>query len=395
MISELASTRRRMLFGACGCVTLIGLPFACFAVYLAACSAGALIEGAALLRWERVPATIVRFSFENRYNGVQTGELAVEYTYEYHGRRYTAIRAGRPKDATSEMSAPESDLYHELEAHQRSGTNPYCYVNPIRPAESRLASGVQWRRLIGSVCFTLIYCGIGFGIVSGGVIGLFKIRKEARLAAAHPKEPWLWKSSWAEGRIGYSAKVSVIVLALIAFFFFAGALMVLWGSISEADLVAHHSWFMAGRIVAGVIDAGIVAWLLVSLRRWHKFGRSVFEMACVPGVAGEELAGVIRIPTRIQPREFRLELICLQIVDGGRPPPLWRDEQTVRSMPDRDGRNVVPVLFHIPDTARETNSMTTIGAYIQWQLVVRAAMPGIDYYAKFEVPVFKDPHGGR
>ena len=53
---------------------------------------------------------------------------------------------------------------------------------------------------------------------------------------------------------------------------------------------------------------------------------------------------------------------------------------------DRE-RSTVPVLFQIPFDCRPTDD----AAGAAWKLEVKAAVPGVDYCATFEVPVFKTP----
>jgi hypothetical protein len=49
---------------------------------------------------------------------------------------------------------------------------------------------------------------------------------------------------------------------------------------------------------------------------------------------------------------------------------------------------IVPVLFHIPGDVAETDIRNLDNA-IQWKLDIRADIPGIDYNAQFDVPVFR------
>jgi hypothetical protein len=62
----------------------------------------------------------------------------------------------------------------------------------------------------------------------------------------------------------------------------------------------------------------------------------------------------------------------------------WQEERTARL----DARGMLPVEFHVPVDARETD-IRNRNNQIVGQLDVDAPMPGVKYAAWFEVPVFK------
>ena len=220
-------------------------------------------------------------------------------------------------------------------------------------------------------------------------------RKEA-LAQAHPEEPWLWRKDWAEGRIRHSAT------SLAGPLLFATLWNILCGPLwfivpGEALRTGDvEAWLVMAFPIMGL---GLLCWAGVAVMRWRKYGRSVFEMASVPGVIGGQLAGVIRIPVKVEPEDaFRIALRCISCVmtSGSERhisrSTIWQDEQAVaRELLKRDERHsAIPVLFQIPYECSPTDDSGP-DKVVFWNLEVTAKAPGLDYFADFEVPVFKTP----
>ena len=137
-----------------------------------------------------------------------------------------------------------------------------------------------------------------------------------------------------------------------------------------------------------------------SILRWRKFGQSVFQMASVPGVIGGQLAGVIRTSAKVRPEDgFHLMLRCVRRITTGSGKQrstsetvLWEDEQIVTHelLDDMAEQSAIPVVFRhplrLPAHRRAEPDDQTV-----WRLKAAAEVPGIDYSATFEVPVFKTP----
>src|SRR6185503_2586845 len=68
----------------------------------------------------------------------------------------------------------------------------------------------------------------------------------------------------------------------------------------------------------------------------------------------------------------------------------WQEEQRVRGTAVRDYRGIgatIPVDFAIPADARGTDESMPRNTII-WRLSVSASLPGVDYAAAFDVPVY-------
>lgn len=258
------------------------------------------------------------------------------------------------------------------------------FVNPQQPAEAVLERDISFTNVVAA----LVAVCAGMGLLAAGVAWRRWEREHAARVAAHPDEPWLWQADWASGRV---------VCSRAGALFFVG-FVVVWNLISVP--VGWAAWrgeipvlFWAFPIVGLALAIGA----LLAVLRWWKYGRSVFEMASVPGVIGGSLAGVVRTSVKIVPeRGFCLRLSCIRAVrrDNSRSSSrsiVWQDEQLIgRDLLAAGEQSAIPVLFSIPFDCAPCDDRNWENM-VHWELEVSAATPGMDYKASFSVPVFKTP----
>jgi hypothetical protein len=121
-------------------------------------------------------------------------------------------------------------------------------------------------------------------------------------------------------------------------------------------------------------------------------------MSSLPGVVGGKLEGRILTSVAIETVSgFELTLNCVHRVTKGSGDSrrttesiLWQQQQHLeRELLDYDPtRSSIPVLFAIPFDTQPTEERSDDDE-ILWRLEAEAETPGIDYAAKFQVPVFK------
>jgi hypothetical protein len=245
--------------------------------------------------------------------------------------------------------------------------------------------------------FATAFGAVGFGMLTGSFVSAQRLPGSGRLEV--PAEaPWLARADWAAGEIRGSGGATVAVPIL--------AVLVVWWTIASMPLVGKmpevfqgtNSPWAVTTLVFPAVGAVLLLALVYQFIRGRKFGQSVLQLAATPGVVGGQLGGVIRIPKMVRAIEgFRLKLSCIEHIRTGEgknsriiEEPLWQDERLVTEpMRDRLGGAIaVPVLFAIPYQAEET-SRATSARNIEWRLEASAEMPGVDYKARFAVPVFK------
>ena len=242
------------------------------------------------------------------------------------------------------------------------------------------------------VLFGLIFCAIGFGLMIAAVFAGRWLKKRSQLQAQHPGEPWRWREDWASGLIQSTDRATVLGAWIFALF---------WNGVSSFVFFVVPQELAKGNkgviiaLIFPVIGVTLLVWAVRATIRWRKFGQSVFKMISVPGVIGGGLAGGIQIPHKLHASEgVRVRLVCLQRVTTGSGKNrsttenvLWEDEKVITKDPVSDPRHtVVPVFFQIPPGWPATDSEGN--QTIVWRLEAKAKVPGVDYSAQFEVPVF-------
>ena len=151
-------------------------------------------------------------------------------------------------------------------------------------------------------------------------------------------------------------------------------------------------WFFP---LIGVPLAGLAVHQILRKRR---FGSPVFELATRPGVVGRALAGQVLVPRGLPAEsDVALHLKCVRIETTGsgknrstRTTTLWEQKrQLPGSLVAGEGLKI-PVAFAIPPDAAPTDERNSRDR-IRWDLDVESSLPGVNFKARFEVPVFITP----
>ncbi len=375
---------------------LFALPFAAVGVGFGGWMGSTLVAHLKMRGWQEVPARIVHADLKAHRGKSTTYEVTAEYAYQCGGRPYTGRRVSL-YGGSDNVGSFHQDAYRQLSQYQKSGRPFRCYVDPQRPAEAILYRDLRWEMIGFQSIFVLLFGGVGFGLLAAGLWGYRTARAEGVLAAAHPQEPWLHKPDWAAGTVVSSNRVGMLCgLAAAAFWNVISA--PLWFTLPGEIVGKGNRLALLGAIFPAV-GLGLIACAVYLVLRWRRFGQSFFQMAAVPGVVGGQLAGVVRTSAKVRPADgFRLTLSCLEKVTstkGGKNRStsenvLWQDDQVVnRDLLEQDpSHTAIPVLFAIPYECRPTDK-TLPNSQTIWRLEVKAKVPGVDYGAAFDVPVFK------
>ncbi|MFW5882894.1 MAG: hypothetical protein ACOCVG_00840 [Verrucomicrobiota bacterium] len=263
-------------------------------------------------------------------------------------------------------------------------------------------SGEPFQQIFG-VVFGLVFALVGLGVMSSGFFAIKKQRKVEALIARHPDEPWRVDKRWAMGGdLKDGGLGAVIGLAIFAVFWNA----ISWTIFSMLYFVERERDLFP-LIFIGIfllIGLAIIAAFIYKLAQFIRYGTSVLKLTEMPGRVGGVLGGVILTKARVPANRegFKLRLRCLHIYYTGsgknrsrHEDTLWEAEEQVE--PDsRDaqyGRSAIPVFFEIPDCCEATSFPGALRT-INWKLSASAAVPGVDYKADFEVPVYADPERG-
>jgi hypothetical protein len=238
------------------------------------------------------------------------------------------------------------------------------------------------------------------GLASDKTLRMFGSKQRDMARDLYPDSPWMWREEWAKGRVRCSSKKTVILAWIFALFWSAVSLPLLWAIPREFG--QGNTAALIG-LLFPVVGVGLLVWATRATLHWRRFGTSEFAMDTFPGVTGGELRGSIHTREGVSPLEgFRVKLICVNRVTTGsgksrstREHIRWQEEQTigagyVRSLPYR---TEIPVAFRIPYES-EPSSAESSDNEIVWRLEVAAAVRGVDFHSRFEVPVFKTDDSG-
>jgi hypothetical protein len=215
-------------------------------------------------------------------------------------------------------------------------------------------------------------------------------------ADVHGAEPWLARPDWASGRIRCSWRKG-----MIGGWVFAG----FWNLVTaptmfflpEEVLEKGNNLALLG-LVFPLVGVGLLIAAARTMLRRRKYGTSVLEMTRVPGVVGGRLEG--RIQTGLRhgtAAAVRLSLTCVNRIRRGtgsnrstQERILWQEESGAApgSLGAGPSGATIPISFVIPFDCRATDH-TQHGDTIHWLLGARADLPGVDFDARFEVPIFR------
>ena len=376
---------------------LFALPFAGVGAFMLYLLVAMFVNAVRMSEWPTTPANVLSAELEIRSSDDGTSELATAtYRYEWLNTVYEGDRVGLSSMADN-IGSYHRDKVDELQSVQRRGATIPVYVNPKNPSDSILFPELRWGMVGFYLIFVLTFGGVGFGLLIGCMIRGKKLRAEERLQAERPDEPWMWDPKQAAGEIPSGSKTGAWVLTGFAVF---------WNAISTPVLFAFHEEFFVkgnkGMLIAlifpliGFCMIGGVVYLWI---RYFKFGNTRFLMQRVPGVIGGTLTGAIQVPRLLNaPDGVELTLRNVRRVTTGSGKhrstterELWTSTQQIhqpRTTPR--GETLLPVQFTIPYEC-ESRDKSNSNNEVLWKLIAEAEVPGVDFKAEFDVPVYRTP----
>ncbi len=376
-----------------GCLILFALPFAAVGVVMSVLTVRSLLYWNQAQSWTETRCTILEAELKKSSGSDSTTYQAIaRYKYQWAGKEYESEVVGL-HSGSDNLGSFHQKKSKQLMKYQKSGKPFRCFVNPDDPAEALLYRELRPSMLAFQAIFGLVFGGVGFGMVGAGIWGGKKAKQQEQLAQLHPNEPWLCRDDWASGRIRSSRWGPVLVMAAMTLFWNA----ISWGVagaffFSDKDMPVWVAAICLGFPAIGMLLIGQTIYMAIGVSRW---GSSELEMAAVPGVLGGRVAGVIYAPAGLKIAEsFLLTLTCFEkktrkTANGTETheEPVWQTNQEITKTlgSDHTNKTVIPVSFYIPFDQHPTDDEA---GYL-WKIEVRAEVPGVDYVANFEVPVFK------
>ncbi len=274
---------------------------------------------------------------------------------------------------------------------------PFCAIGVVAMILSVQALAEGDLEKGGFLCiFGVAFGGAGFGGLAALVFGRRLLLKQEECKLQHPDAPWKWREDWAEGKVrtaGRPAMWAAWVFALI------------WNAISSSMVFFLPRALEEDNLAAliGLIFPLIGVWLIYRAVRFtihrRRFGEATVHLDTLPGVIGARLAGTLMISSGF-PSDARmlLRLTCVnRWRTRGRSSSsgesiVWQEEAPPASAYSAGGAVTVPFAFTIPADAQPSDTSGD-GTGILWRLSGAAEIPGVDFEADFEMPVFGSEHG--
>lgn len=366
---------------------LFGWPLVAVGVGMGWVLVSCLIEWRQMDHWVEIPANIF-----GKYVGRKP-----KYKYVFKNKTYTGDRVDM-HGGTDNFGGIHEGTMKFLEKYLGKEKPFRCYVNPENPQESILFRKPRLEKL-GLYFVLLIVCGGGgIWMLQGYFYLVIKSITVKKLVKKYPRKPWRHNPAWGEEYIKDELSFdmwSTIVCAVVLNIIFSPLLFL---------ILELRKW--NGYVLAAVVFL-LLGLSLIFLAFWYimrrcKYGRSKLKIYPMPGILGGPLTGVIYTSTPVNSETgFALTLRCLWIIRHTRSAPvriLWQKRINVgKGMAGGvNGRTAIPVLFALPyGLPRSSLSSNDEKYIINWELVVRAKTPGIDYAARFVVPVFKTTHSSK
>jgi hypothetical protein len=242
-------------------------------------------------------------------------------------------------------------------------------------------------------CAAAVFGFVGFGLMASAVRNSRRARRDEELRTRNPEQPWMWNEEWVDRRISDQSRRGTGILWGFALLWNAMTLPTLY-LLRETIAGATNPVYYAAYLfpVAGLLL--ILAAARLTLRAM-RFPRSTLMLDSFPAPIGGTLHGSVHVPhplANVTAVTVRLVALAHEHRGNTTTSSIVFDQQ--RAVPPgivrlaADGV-VIPVEIAIPSDAPPT-SITGVPRQIFWRLSVDAELPGIDYKATFDVPVFHD-----
>jgi len=344
--------------------------------------------------WEPVNAYATDVKMETRGSGGKTSHwLKGEYSYFYNGRQFSSRHLTVDGEECSWEGVGET-LFARFQESKTNKTPFPVLVNPTNPSQA-----MALRTMSGMMVFNSF---LGLLFLAAGIVIVTLVRMSAvshatrmKLADQFPGRPWKWEYKW-----GKLEAVSDERLKRLGIWVFA----CLWGGIAATLLILalrdpgtsqFEKAVPALLSLFGAVMLGVSSYYSL---RYLKYGEPRLLLPQIPFESGKRFSGVVLVKRRlVAEKGVSLTLQCLQTNTdmGGN----WKldtctrtlYEKQVMAFPDIDrsgmDRSAIPVSFDIPENLPKTEEEGL--QRIEWKLFVNASTPGIDFYAEFELPVYR------
>ncbi len=253
---------------------------------------------------------------------------------------------------------------------------------------------------------------VGIGFVHKGVRNYR--REKAYEEIENLDEPWMARKAWQSSTLTNKERGGYLILAILFLGISgAGAGWFIWNEIIQATT---PEWPVLMILLLPLFGILFVYQNYKAYRRRQRFGTSEMELETMPARLGKRMLAEVR--ARLPRSEFpdhgvQVQLSCYRRTvyqepstdsDGDRKTKLkerkrllWRGEKQMRARTYNGDQACIPVSFEMPAGLPESTAKKRSKRYLArthkadtiWVVNVHAEVPGVDYDAEFEIPVYE------
>jgi hypothetical protein len=249
--------------------------------------------------------------------------------------------------------------------------------------------------VVAAILFGSVFVSIGGGLIYAAIRGYGLLKEQAARVEANPLSPWRWRTDWAMRRAESQNKKSEITYWVLAILCNMITLPFLFSMVPNFIRTGDPRVFLL--LGFNLLGAILIVKALRATMEYRRFGDTYFEFDSLPFAPGERVGGRIQLKFETRAEhgiDLRLTSVRKIITGSGKSSTtsqvvLWQADKNVPAealAPGPLGR-AIPVDFLPPADCLPTNHDNP-NDQILWLLHAQADVPGVDYSADFEIPVF-------
>jgi len=376
-----------------GCLTIFGGIFLLTGLFIGFLALKNLYTTQQAKSWESVQATILSADLK-----VKRGDDAITYlasgkfSYRYEGTSYTSDKLffGRGSD---NFGTFHQDLVREMNNVQSRNQTMQAWVNPKDHSQAVLIRDIRWSMFGFMMMFSLVFGGVGAGIVYAGRYAKKAHAKEIKYQELYPQQPWMWKEEWQSNIIKSSNKSLIWFSVIFASIWCLISTPILF--IIPDEVLNKKNYLALIALLFPIVGIGLVSWAIRNYLQWRKFGESELHLNDMPARLGRTLNAKLQIPAELHNQEECMVIVeCVHKYTSGsgknsstREHVLWQDQQRLKVNPSSFDEHTLPLEFKLPNDMPVTDTSNSRNQHF-WRVRAESKLSGVDYAASFIIPVY-------
>ncbi len=160
-----------------GCWVLLIFPFAAVGLFMAGMVVRDFWTWSTVQAWVATPAELTHAELHQFRKG--TYGIDARYKYQVAGKTYESDRVA-VHEGSDNIGSYNFQRGRELERLHKSRQPITCYVNPDDPTQAILYRDLRPGFFAFKLLFALVGCGVGFGMLHGGLRDIRRVKHWAR-----------------------------------------------------------------------------------------------------------------------------------------------------------------------------------------------------------------------